>query len=521
MLNWVVANWLPISIIAAMGVAVLVLLFNRWEKVGPNEVLIVSGRPHVYEGADGSRHAKGFSIIHGGWTFVRPWEKADRMKLELMTLEINTPAFYTKYGVPIVVDGIAQIKVRSDDLIATATAAEMFLSKSVDDLNQIAHQMMSGHLRGAISTLSFEEILSQPEAFAQRVQQLTAEDLGNMGIQVVSFTMREIQDPSGYIKALERPKQAEVEKNAALGEANAQRDASIGRSAAEREATVTSSLALQEAQLAKLQAETAVAEAQKAKEVQVQQYHAEMARAKAEADLSYDLQKAKSEQLVVTERLGVDLVQKQKMVEVEESEIRRREMELVHSVQKPAEAERQKIAILTAAERERQIALAEAEAAAAKARGLAEAEVIRVKGEAEAEAVRLRGLAEAEGLKARLLAEAEGMRAKAEAYQQYNEAAVSQMLIEKLPDLAAAVSAPLQKIDRIMLVNTGNGDGTGIERITKGVVDVIAQVPGVAEALVGIDLKEVLQRVPGLSTLTSGGDGQRRPEPVADGDAGG
>jgi flotillin len=498
MMDWLASNGVAIGMIAVLVVVVLILLFNRWEKVGPNEVLIVSGRPHLYQSADGAKHAKGFSLIQGGWTWVRPWEKADRLSLELMTLELNTPEFYTRLGVPIVVDGIAQIKIRSDDPIATATAAEMFLSKSTDDLNQVAHQMMSGHLRGAIATLSFEEILSQPEAFAQRVQQLTAEDLGNMGIQVVSFTIREIKDPSQYIKALERPQQAEVEKNAALGEAKATRDSAIGRATAEREATVTASQASKEAMLAKLQAETAVAEAQKIKEVQVQNYQSEAAKAKAEADLSYELQKAKTEQLVVEQKMGIDLAQKKKQIEVEESEIERRSKELIHTVQRPAEAESAKVITLAEAERQRQVAMAEAQAEAGKVRGLAEADVIRAKGQAEAEAIRLRGLAEAEGLKAKSLAEAEGMQAKAEAYKQYNEAAVSQMFIERLPELAAAVAAPLSKIDKIVLVSTG-GASTGIEQITKGVVDVLAQVPGIAETLAGLDLRAIFQRVPAMA----------------------
>ena len=496
---WLAANWVPLTICGIVILALVVLVFNRWEKVGPNEVLIVSRRHATYIATDGRHMEKGFSIIHGGWTFVKPWEKADRLSLELMTLELETPEFFTKFGVPIILDGIAQIKIRSDDPVATATAAEMFLSKSLSELNLIAHQMMSGHLRGAISTLSFEEILSQPEAFAQRVQHLTAEDLGNMGIQVVSFTIREVKDPSNYIKALERPQQAEVEKNAVLGEARANRDAAIGRATAERESTVTASVAQKESQLARLQAETAVAEAMKIKEVQVQEYASQAAKAKAEADQSYELQKAKTQQLVINEKMGVDLAQKRKQIEVEESEIERRTKELVHMVQKPAEAESARIGLMADAEKGRQVAMAEAEAESAKVRGMAEAQIILAKGQAEAESIRLKRLAEAEGTKALLLAEAEGMQAKAEAYQQYNEAAVSQMLIEKLPEMAAAVAAPLAKIDRIIMVNTGSGaDGLGIDRITKGVVDVLAQIPGVAEVLSGINLKELINKVPTL-----------------------
>ncbi|HVJ22096.1 MAG TPA: flotillin family protein, partial [Polyangiaceae bacterium] len=214
------------------------LFASFYRKVGPNQVLIVSGRRDTYVNPyTGERVKKAFKIFHGGGTFVWPLvERVDVMSVELMTLEIRTPEFFTKFGVPIVVDGIAQIKVRSEDPVAVATAAEMFLSKSAAEMNEIAHQMMQGHLRAVISTLPFEEIHNSPEAFAQTVQKLTAEDLANMGIQVVSFTIREVQDPSGYLTALGRPKLAEVQKDAVVGEANAERDASMGRAVASREA---------------------------------------------------------------------------------------------------------------------------------------------------------------------------------------------------------------------------------------------------------------------------------------------
>lgn len=500
MLDWITAHWMGLTITAVSFLGIVAVLFARLEKVGPNEVLIVSGRSRDFTAADGTHTHRGFSIIHGGYTFVKPWERADRMSLELMTLEIKTPEFYTKFGVAIVVDGIAQIKVRSDDSAATATAAEMFLSKSRDDLNQIAHQMMSGHLRGAISTLSFEEILSQPEAFAQRVQELTAEDLGAMGIQVVSFTIREIQDPSGYIARLRRPQQAEVDKNAVLGEAKATRDANIGKALAQREATVTSAEANKESQLATIQAGVAVAESEKNKDVKLRQFEAEVAQARAETDVAYDIQRAHAEQRLTAERLGISLIEKQKQIEVESSEIERRELELVHSVQKPAEAERLRIATLAEAERGRREQIAQAEAEAARLTGLAEAEVIRAKAMAEAEGIRMRGLAEAEGQRAAQLAEAEGMRAKAEAWREYNQAALSQILIEQLPEIARAVAEPLSKVERIVLVNTGGGDGVGFDRITEGITRVVAQVPALAELLTGIDLGELSRLLPGTRT---------------------
>jgi flotillin len=483
-------------IYAILFLVVALFLFgyyaSRFEKAGPNEVLIVSGRIGTYVSPDGSEIHKNFRIYHGGGTFVWPVrERHDRLSLELMTLEIRTPEFFTKFGVPIIVDGIAQIKVRSDDSIALITAAEMFLSKSRREMNEIALQMMSGHLRAVISTMPFEEIHTSPESFAQTVQRLTAEDLANMGIQVISFTIREIQDPSGYLRAIGRPKMADVQKNAVVGEANAHRDASMGEALAQREATVTSAKATEESELAKITADVSVAEAAKDKDIKLHAYAAEVASAKADSDIAYQLQRAKMDQLLADEKMGVTLVEKRKQVELEESEIERRQMELMHMVRKPAEAESERMHILAEAEQHRAKTVAAAEADAARVIGLAEADIIRAKGEAEAESIRLKNLAEAEGMRARLLAEAEGMQEKAKAWQQYNEAAISQMLIERLPEIAAAVSAPLGRIDKITMLNSG-GDSTGVGKVTQGVADVITQIPMVVEALSGIDLKQMV-----------------------------
>lgn len=472
---------------ALFGAGVLAL--NSYRKVGPNEVLIVSGRVgHYRDPGTGELHAKAFHIYHGGGTLVVPFkERVDVMSVELMTLEIRTPEFFTKYGVPIVVDGIAQIKVRSDDTSALATAAEMFLSKTEAEMNDIAHQMMQGHLRAVISTMPFEEIHANPEAFAQQVQRLTAADLANMGIQVVSFTIREVQDPSGFLQALGRPQLAEVQKEAELGEARATREATVGRAVAERETKVSRAASAREAKLAEIQSEVAVADASADKDCRMHVLSSKVAEAKASSDVAYDLSLAREQRELMKEQL-----------ELQELQIQRREKELALEVEKPAEAERRRIEILARAEHARCRAEAEAEADAARARGLAEAEVIRERGAAEAQSARDMALAEASGLEAKLHAEAEGMREKAEAWQRYSSAALGELLIERLPEIASAVSAPLAAVDRIVLVG-GSGESAGVEKVTGSVAKVMAQLPAVVESLSGIDLSSLLASVaPGV-----------------------
>ena len=461
------------------------LFASFYRKVGPNQVLIVSGRRDTYVNPyTGERVKKAFKIFHGGGTFVWPLvERVDVMSVELMTLEIRTPEFFTKFGVPIVVDGIAQIKVRSEDPVAVATAAEMFLSKSAAEMNEIAHQMMQGHLRAVISTLPFEEIHNNPEAFAQTVQKLTAEDLANMGIQVVSFTIREVQDPSGYLTALGRPKLAEVQKDAVVGEANAERDASMGRAVANREAAVTSASARRESELAQLAAEIAVLDAKAERDKRMADLAAEVSEKKAESDLAYELSTTKTRQAMLQEELLVRDLQ-----------IQARQRELAFEVEKPALAERQRIETLAQAEQTRIRLLAEADAEARRVLGRAEADVMLARAEAEVELVRQKALAEAEGLRQRLEAEAEGMRKKADAWQHYNSAALAELVIARLPEIATAVAAPLANIDRIVLIGDGGGS-SGIERITKGVGEVLAQVPTVVEAMSGIDLGKLMSQV--------------------------
>jgi flotillin len=489
---------------AATFVAIAMLLL-RYRKVGPNKVLIVSGRRGSYlDRTTGETVVKSFRIYHGGGTFVMPLrEKVDMMSVELMTLEIRTPEFFTKFGVPIVVDGIAQIKVRSDDPLAVATAAEMFLSKTEKEMNEIAHQMMQGHLRAVISTMPFEQIHADPESFQQTVQRLTAADLANMGVEVVSFTIREVRDPSGYLQALGRPQLATVQKNAEIGEAQATRDAAIGRSEAERDArigkataeraaSVTASQATQESEHARIVAALSIAEAQANHDRELHEFAAKVAAAQAASDIAYEKSRVKEAQSVAREQLALD-----------EIVLQRREQELQASVHKPANAERYRLELIAEADAEAQRRRgaaeaeilrmhAEASADAHRMRGLAEADVIRARGEANAEAQKLAAMAEADGLRAKLMAEAEGMHKKAEAWKQYGQAAMVESLISRMPEVAREIAAPLAKIDRIVLLNGGENGSSGVERISRGVTDVMMQVGTTLEALTGVDMRSML-----------------------------
>jgi flotillin len=476
-------GWIIFVVLAILFCVVIFFLVfaSRYTKVGPNEVLIVSGRTHLVRDARGVEKKVGFRIQQGGGTFVLPiFEKAEVLSLELMTIDVKTPSVYAITGVPVRVDGVAQIKVKGEET-AIRTAAEQFLSKTPSEIMQIAHQTLEGHLRAIIGKLTIEELYKDRDKFAQNVQSESATDFANMGLQIVSFTIKEIQDDQGYLDALGKPKIAEVKK-----------EAIVGQSIADREATIQSSKNIQAGQEARFLAETAVAESKRNYEIKQADYQAAINQKKAESDLAYDLQKFKSQQAVKIEEMKVLDIERERQIEIKQKE-------LMASVQRPAEAERFRIQQIAEAAKFQAIAEAEARALSAQNIGRGEAEAVKAKGLAEAEAVRAKGLAEAEVILAKGQAEAEAMRKKAEAWRAYNEAAIAQMFIEKLPELARAIAEPLGRTDKITIISNG-GEGIGASKLTKDVVDIIAQLPPVLEGVSGVNLKDLLSKVPGVGT---------------------
>ncbi len=481
-----------IGIIAIVGILLvffigMAVVLSRYTKVGPNQVLVVSGRKHRYADPDGTDRARGFRIVKGGGTFVYPVvEKVDILSLELLTIDVQTPEVYTSKGVPVKVDGVAQIKVKGDD-ISIATAAEQFLSKSVDEIKNIAMQTMEGHLRAILGTMTVEEIYQNRDAFAQKVQEVAAGDMANMGLGIVSFTIRDIRDTQGYLDALGKPRIAQVKRDAQIAQAEADRDAQI-RSAA----------ATQAGQEAKFAADSKIAEAQRDYQSNVASYQATVNQKKAEADLAYDLQKYKTGQLVKAEEVQVQIIEKQKQIELQQQEILRKQRELEANVQKPADAERYKVEAQANAKKYQLETEAAGAAAAAKQNGFAAAEVNKATGLAEAEANKARGLAEASIIEAQGRANAEATRLKAEAFQQYNEAAVIELLVKVLPEIAGRISEPLSKMEKMVIINSGAGPGGGASKLTGDVTAIMAQLPPILESLTGVKFEKLLEQVPSL-----------------------
>lgn len=473
-------NLIAAAIIFVGGGILLAILFYFYVshiiKVGPNEVLIISGRG---ESSPDSKNIKSkYRIVSGGRAFVWPvLERVDRLSLEIMTIDITTPDVPTSLGVRITTEAVAQVRIGSSEE-AIKSAAIQFLSKTPEQIQRIALATIDGHLRAALGSLTIEELYRNREACAQKVQVITNEVMTTMGLQVISIVIKDISDEEGYLEALGQPRIAQVK-----------RDATIGQAEAERDATIESASAKQVGEAARLLAETQIAKSQSDYETEQAVYQLETDRRKAEAELAHTWQTNITNQEVKKELLQIDLIAREKQIEIERQEVLRREQELEASVRKPAEARRYQLQIEAQGEAEAVKLKGEAEAAAARAKGLAEVEVLREMGKVEAENIRLQGLAEAEAtLK------------KAAAWQEYTQAAILQQLLDTLPGVAAAIAEPLSKTERIVVVNTGGDgqNGAGTARITKDITDIIAQVPAAVEALTGMDILAMIGQLGSL-----------------------
>jgi len=452
---------------------------------GPNQALIISSgknRPRV---------------VVGGRAFVLPIvQRVQALDLRVMTLTPNTPRVYTKAGVAVSVDGVAQVKVASGDE-SILRAAQQFLGKRPEDIENIVLQTMEGHQRAMLGTMTVEQIYQDRIAFAEQVREVASTDMANMGMEVVSFTIRDIQDEQGYLEALGVPRTAEVKRDAAIAQAEADRDSTIRRAQAERDSGISEAEADQERQGARFKADTAIAESERDFQLQKASFDRQTNARRAEAELAYQLQEAKTRQEIRGQEVQIEVVERQKQIELQQQEVLRREQELDATIRRPAEAERFQLETIAEGNRARVVAEAEAEAQAIRARGQAEADAIKAKG----------------------LAEAEAMQRKADAWKEYGQAALIQQLFETLPKVAEAVALPLAKTERIVMISGGDSSaGAGASRITRDVTNIIAQLPEVVEALTGIDVIGTLKKLPGFQTSEDGSSRQNERGSSSNGD---
>ncbi|GLD63821.1 flotillin-1-like protein [Lates japonicus] len=397
---------------------------------GPNEAMVVSGfgrSPPL--------------MIAGGRVFVFPCiQQIQRITLNTLTLNVKSDKVYTRHGVPISVTGIAQVKIQGQNKEMLATACQMFMGKSEGEIAQIALETLEGHQRAIIAHLTVEEIYQDRKKFSEQVFKVASSDLVNMGIGVVSYTLKDVHDDQDYLHSLGKARTAQVQKDARIGEAQYKRDAVI------REAH-----AMQEKVSAQYKNEIEMAKSQRDYELKKAAYDVEVNTKKAESEMAYQLQVAKTKQRIEEEKMQVQVVERTQQITLQEQEIIRKEKELEAKVKKPAEAEKYRLERLAEAQR----------------------------GEAEAFATEAKGRAEAEQ-----------MAKKAEAFKQYKDGAMVDMLLEKLPLMAEEISKPLSSAKKVTMVSSG-GSEVGAAKLTGEVLDIMTRLPVAVEKLTGVDISQV------------------------------
>ncbi|XP_066941792.1 flotillin-2 isoform X1 [Macrobrachium rosenbergii] len=422
--------------------------------VGPNEALVVSG------GCCGATSKK---TIVGGWAWAW-WFVTDvqRLSLEVITLNPRCENVETSLGVQVTVTGVAQVKVMKEEKVLKI-ASEQFLGMPPEEIKGTILMTLEGHLRAILATLTVEEVYRDRDQFASLVREVAGMDVGRMGIEILSFTIKDVYDRVDYLSSLGKAQTAAVKRDADIGVAQANRDAGIREAEAEKAAMDV-----------KYNTDTKIEDNARLYKLQKAQFDQQINTAKADAQLAYELQAAKTRQKIRSEEIAIEVVERRKQIEVEEQEIKRKEKELIATVRLPAEAESYRVETIAQGRRTQTVEAARAEA-----------ERIKRIGESEAYAVEAVGRAEAESMKL-----------KANAYKQYGEAAIMSMVLESLPQIAAEVAAPLAKTEEIVMVG-------GADSVTSALTKVCGELPPAVHALTGVDLSKVLGKVPGATISPS------------------
>ncbi|XP_047134438.1 flotillin-1 isoform X1 [Hydra vulgaris] len=421
-----------------------------FETCGPNEAMVVSGcgqeRP---------------LLISGGRKFV--WaglQKVQKISLNVMTLNVESPRVYTLHGVPISVTGIAQVKVQGSNEEMLHAACQQFLGKTEAQISKIALETLEGHQRAIMGTMTVEEIYQDRKKFSSSVFEVATSDLVHMGIQVISYTLKDVRDEEGYLLALGQKRIAEVQTDARIGQAQAKMQSGIREAEAE-EIRVK----------AEYENHTEVARSQRDFQLKKASYDIEINAKKAIAELSSDLQTAITKQKIKEAEMDVKVIERAQAINVQIQEIQRKEKELESQVKIPANAEKYKIEKIAEAHR---------------------AKVI-LEAEAEAESIRIRGEAEAYAIEVKARAEAEQMSKKAAAWKEYQDAAMVDMLLETLPKVAAEIAHPLSKVKKMTMISSGSKD-IGASKITGELLDIVIRMPQAMEQLTGVDITKIFRK---------------------------
>lgn len=425
------------------------MVFPIFLTCGPNEVLVVSG----------VGYSKPVMISGGRIVAFTCFQRWRRLSLNVMTITIDSPEVYTVKGVPLRVTGVAQVKVSSHLPEVLEMACENFLGKKQHELETLITDTLEGHQRGIISTMTVEDIYKDRKLFNTRVFDSASKDLCNLGLQLLSYTIKNVTDSQGYLESLGMTRTSQVQRDARIGEAIAQKDAAIKKAIAEEELTA-----------AKYTNEILKAQANRDFETQKAGYDKEVFTKKAEADMAYKLQECITRQQIKEEEMETIVVERKAKIHLEEQEIQRRKKHLEATIRQPADAEKYRLQIIAAAEKQKTV----------------------LEAEAEAEAIKLKGEAEAFATHERAKADAAQMHSKAEAWNEFGKAAILDMYLNTLPKVVGNVGSALAQTKSVKLVSTGDS-ALGAHKMTKEVMDITTSIPLLVKDMTGVDLVETVR----------------------------
>lgn len=450
-----------VVIVAVLAIVAgfIIWMTRQYRKVGPNEVLVISGRRSTIVTPDGTKQEIGYRFRIGGGTFVNPFtEQAQTMPIEVVSVSVRTPEVLSKDGIPILSESSAQVKIDASEY-SIYLATQNFMGGGTEAIREVAQTVLEGKVREAIGGMTVTELYQNRREFAERVHDAVVRDFGSMGLVMISFALKDLTDTQGYLDALSKPMIAAAKRDAIVKQAEYDRDAAIYAAQAKKEADI-----------AKLAADAEVAGRNWKNEELKANSQINVSKVRAQADTAYEVERYKLLQEVKQEEYKVKLIETQEQAKVQAEEILRKEKELEATVIKPSLARQQQVRVEADAEHYRMLKEAEAKAQVRERDNALEAAHIRQMGASEADA----------------------MKEKAKAYDQYNQAAMYQMIIDILPELTKNVAEPLSRIDKITLI--GGTDGKlGTSQITGQVADVLSQVPEVVKSLTGVDLAKYLR----------------------------
>ena len=476
--DWIGEGVLPIFMVIIVVVLIVSYIGSRYKVAGANEALIVSGQRD--KAPDGRKNLK---VVRGGGVIVLPLiHKVGKLKLTARQINVALSDAVTRQGIKVAVQGVATFKVGADDE-SIRNAAERFLEASNDEVDSIVKNVLEGSLRSIVGTLTVEELNLDRQKFQQAVQDAARGDLATSGLQIDSFTIQAIRDESGYMELIGQQETARRERDARMAKAAADQEAAVR----EAEAEQVKINAARDVSLRRAETET------------------QTAAANARAAQSGPLAEAEATQEVT-----------RKQTELAELEAARKQMELLTSTIRPAEAEAEAQIRRAEGEKGARIAQAQAEAERVKLAGSAEAAVTVTKGEAQARVVSVNATAEAQrttlegNAEAGITftkgeAEAKALALRAEAYRQFNEAAIIQTVLSMMPEIVRAAAEPLGNIDTLtVLSNDGASD------IVKNVTRTVSEANATVKGLTGIDIPALVSSAVGSPEAPSGGSGGSR-----------